>query len=90
MFMKRAKIMLLGIAVLSVVGGALAFKASSKFKNDYCILSTITEGRTTCSLAVQSKVDPAGLSYYYITTNNPANCQNNVVCTTFSDKIKVD
>ena len=39
--MKKFKIMLLSFAILAVVGGALAFKASTKFTFDYCVTNTV-------------------------------------------------
>lgn len=38
--MKKAKMLLTGIAVLAVVGGALAFKANSAFTTSYCTVGT--------------------------------------------------
>lgn len=51
--MKRIKIMLLSIALLAVVGGALAFKA--KFNTSYCYTtSTFVEGEGfTCLTSVE-------------------------------------
>jgi hypothetical protein len=45
--MKKAKLMLAGVAVLAVVGGALAFKAKTNFiGGSYCITNTFN-GRTS-------------------------------------------
>jgi hypothetical protein len=45
--MKKAKIMLVAIAALATVGGALAFKANNKFKNAYCTRA-INQGSGAC------------------------------------------
>lgn len=83
--MKRARIMLIAIAVLATVGGALAFKASKKFADNYCVLTTQPGLRTTCSTwSINFKaVDaPPGTSFYYITTTSTLDCTKNIVCTT--------
>lgn len=72
--MKRAKIMLTAIAVLAIVGGALAFKANTKFANSYCILTTAQTPAKCTSEIINSKffevlpVAPV-VTYYYITKN---------------------
>jgi hypothetical protein len=52
--MKKAKIMLMAIAVLAIVGGALAFKATQKFPygvcdtvNGFCSLHQVSLNLTT-------------------------------------------
>ncbi len=40
--MKKVKFMLMAIAIIAVVGGALAFKASEKYNLQYC--TTTVEG----------------------------------------------
>ncbi|MBO9201404.1 MULTISPECIES: hypothetical protein [Niastella] len=48
--MKKIKIMLMAIALLGVVGGALAFKAKSKFGAPICTVAAIPVGTTfTCT-----------------------------------------
>ena len=52
--MKRAKIMLLTIAVIATVGTALAFKVSKFNPNGYCFLTTSSQpatGACTSTLA---------------------------------------
>ncbi|MDR3716745.1 MAG: hypothetical protein P4L51_28390 [Puia sp.] len=75
--MKKAKIMLTGIAVLAVVGGALAFKAKMSTSPAYCYLSSNTEG--TCTAFIDAhlssfKDNGATPVYYYATTTNTASC----------------
>ena len=76
--MKKAKMMLAGIAVLAVVGGALAFKAKSAFSDAYCTIATnVWNG--TCPNSINQAVfttDPAGAAglFYYTTTAIPADC----------------
>jgi len=70
--MKRAKVMLTAIAVLAVVGGALAFKANNKFNKTYCVLTTDgTTGGSCTSEIANSKffVAPASnqVTWYYTT-----------------------
>jgi hypothetical protein len=73
-FMKRAKILLTAIAVLAVVGGALAFKAKTfQADNVFCIVNSDGAGVYTCAATPQPAL---------ITTNggggvaaNPCNYQ---------------
>ena len=77
--MKRAKIMLISITVLAIVGGALAFK-TKKFITSYCYTTTnhLDANHTSCPFSLQSsKSTILGASeflYYYTITANPANC----------------
>lgn len=48
--MKKAKIMLMAIAVLAVVGGALAFKAKNQGNTFWCN-TTVPNGPVTCVAA---------------------------------------
>lgn len=64
--MKKAKIMLTAIAVLAVVGGALAFKAKSA-ANVYC---KNTAG-TTCTKALYQTTQISA-----VTTTNPCTSAN--------------
>jgi hypothetical protein len=73
--MKRAKIMLLTIAIIATVGGALAFKAQ-KFGLFEMYTSTVVGGAQTCTIYTTSsltsiKPTPAAISVgsYYTTTN---------------------
>ena len=61
--MKKAKIMLMAIAVLGVVGGALAFKAQKFLGNYYC--STTKTTGAHCSSSYITEVGGATL---YCTT----------------------
>ena len=82
--MKKAKIMLTSIAILAVVGGALAFKAQRLQR--YCIVPNVTpaqQGITTtlnCNQFVLSK--PGGALKYEIPTNG-AHCNGVITCTAF-------
>jgi hypothetical protein len=67
--MKKVKIMLLSLALIAVVGGALAFKA--KFDTNYCTITshplwTCTDGGVQ-PLATKCVIDP---SINYTTTND--------------------
>jgi hypothetical protein len=69
--MKKIKILLTAITVLTVVGGALAFKAA-KFSKSYCTKSAT--GQCT-SFATQSKiVDVGGSLIWAIETSDTDNC----------------
>jgi len=60
--MKRAKVMLTGIAILAVVGGALAFKAKN---SDFCVLES-SGGTGTCTASFHGKITTAtGATSYY-------------------------
>jgi len=74
--MKRAKIMLTAVAVLAVVGGALAFKANTKFTKTYCILTTVNNpsGGTCTGQFVNSKTSTTGSRYWYIEKPTGQNC----------------
>src|SRR5581483_3997765 len=49
--MKKAKIMLMGIAVFGIVGGAFAFKASKLFDNVALVCTTTTaQGPVVCTV----------------------------------------
>ena len=67
--MKKAKVMLMLIAVLAVVGGALAFKAK-KFSIKYCYATTVNNAAKTCNANIAfskpGEVAP-GFTYYYTT-----------------------
>lgn len=75
--MKKAKIMLLAIAVFAVVGTALAFKVKTIGSTQYCWLETDTQpAQGECKEgAVNALMDPVGSSnFFYTTTTNAANC----------------
>jgi len=93
--MKKAKIMLIAIAVLATVGGALAFKANKKFSEIYCIGTTISNPDQALTRTTLSKpTTGAGFTYYYTTLK--ANGQHVVVfsdcpeTTTFSTKLTAE
>lgn len=78
--MKKIKIMLSAIAVLAIVGGALAFKAQ-KFGTAYCKGIATNQGETgtfgSCPTLVDSKI--AGDQYFLATPLG-----NNTDCSTLS------
>jgi hypothetical protein len=78
--MKKAKVMLMSIAVLAIVGGALAFKAKTYGIEDYCFTTTTAAGALCVSSALQSTINPI-LVGKYITTEAPENCSAGVACT---------
>jgi len=78
--MKRAKIMLLSLAILAVVGGALAFKAQ-KFDVVYCYDSLHTPPNilsTTltdfCQKTIRTTTIPNGVLLSYATIRPAAGC----------------
>ena len=78
--MKKAKIMLMAIAIVGVVGGALAFKSAKFFSGPNGICSVINGGNYCLSLysthgAVVSRI---ATDLYVITPIAPAHfsCQN--------------
>lgn len=80
--MKKVKIMLTAIGVLSIVGGALAFKARVIGSDDYCIKGTCG-GTCICTSFVNNASFQAGGAPLlgYTITNNTANCNSgNVSC----------
>jgi hypothetical protein len=79
--MKKAKVMLTGIVVLAIVGGALAFKAKTTFSQDYC-LGTIATNGACPTFAAASKVDAGSSvspSFYTLTSSDACtgNCNGN-------------
>lgn len=67
--MKKAKVMLMAIAVLGVVGGAVAFKAKSAFGGiTYYTASTSTIKGTTLLSAETTAVGFGVAKYYTLTT----------------------
>lgn len=53
--MKKVKIMLMSMAILAIVGGALAFKA--KFTTEFCTLTTTTGGALTCPITLATTLN---------------------------------
>ena len=70
--MKKAKIMLMAIAVLGVVGGAVAFKAKS-FGGIPIYYSTTATQNATKLYSLSATTTASGLTFYYTTSfNSPA------------------
>jgi hypothetical protein len=84
--MKRAKMMLIAIAVLATIGGALAFQADKVFRFDFCIRTiSITNGiTTTCTDSIEGfKVkqnETIGIVTYYTSFNLDGNCLDGEKC----------
>jgi hypothetical protein len=85
--MKKAKIMLVAIAVLATVGGALAFKAAKFGVHKYCYLTTNSQppkGQCT-AFTVNALMQPRNIggsqTYFYITTEDVELCED-AICTT--------
>ena len=80
--MKKAKVMLMSICVLAVVGGALAFQAKSFNGKRYC---TNTQTYDVCSVtddAIQPKTGSGAIltTAYYTTTLVDVPCASNLGC----------
>lgn len=78
--MKRVKVMLTAIAVLAVVGGAVAFKAKTYGQVKYC---TSTSGGGSCpnSLNTSTTIGTQNATqYYYNLTNGTSTPCSNVNC----------
>ncbi|THU39498.1 hypothetical protein FAM09_13420 [Niastella caeni] len=98
--MKKIKIMLFSLALIAVVGGALAFKA--KFVEEYCTTTTLNgtcsyNGPTgaprplTCTDVIienSTTTDDVSKPFYCYTTSNGSACQNRTC--TFSSYFKAD
>lgn len=72
--MKKAKVLLLSVAVMGVVGGALAFKAK-KFTTDFICYTTITANRNLLKSCPLSSFDvtttlgtPSTIAFTTVTT----------------------
>jgi hypothetical protein len=78
--MKKAKLMLSMIAVITVVGGALAFKANSKFSQNYCLGVAAPDGicSTFAGAKKQSQNTNNALSYYTLTSTS--SCATDQLC----------
>jgi len=81
--MKRVKVMLTAIAVLAVVGGALAFKAQ-KFSLRKICYGTTTEAALCQTFAETSTITNVGSESFYYTQvpNSATNCANVISCPT--------
>ena len=87
--MKKVKIMLMSIAVLAVVGGALAFKAKA-FNQFYCyenlnhfVPANAVGGVGACPLVIQSSKDEEPSRFIFATINPDPN-GNPAACTTIT------
>jgi hypothetical protein len=74
--MKKVKIMLTALAVVAVVGGALAFKAKT-FGQTFCIGDPYVDGIavSACPNAVLSTTVGAEDAFYATPTDNPQGCE---------------
>lgn len=66
--MKKAKLLLSGIAVLAVVGSALAFKAQKEFK---VLWTGTTNDQCFKTISVETTNVPAAGTLLYFTTTGP-------------------
>jgi hypothetical protein len=89
--MKRAKIMLMSIAVLATVGTALAFKVAKKGTKTYCYLKTTVQ--PSASATCPNQIDFAlgagttNIQYYYTTLASTAtDCSQQTNCTQFANR----
>lgn len=83
--MKKAKIMLMSIALVAVVGGALAFKASKSPTRKYCYSTTAASDPTTqiCSLVTTFNIGQAGVDPILAYAAFPSGgCLETTPCTT--------
>jgi hypothetical protein len=71
--MKKVKIMMTAIAVLAVVGGALAFKART-FGTQFCTRA-VGAGQGKCETTIYNgKTTQAAVGTFYYTSTDIANC----------------
>jgi hypothetical protein len=79
--MKRAKFLLVVIAVMTIAAGALAFKAKT-YGQLFC-KRLLENGPGICECSYIGKVDVIfGASYYYTTTDNPFLCDQTLCFST--------
>lgn len=71
--MKKVRIMLTAIAILAVVGGALAFKAGTNPNTRYCYKTGTAVGTCTTTAPVDFTAN-SGSGIRYTTTSNVSNC----------------
>lgn len=79
--MKKARIMLIAIAILATVGGGLAFKVKKVGDDKYCYLITNLQPPVGgCTSTAENKViaSPVGGGYY--TTTTDLNKCNAIAC----------
>ncbi|MEP7377774.1 MAG: hypothetical protein ABI675_30520 [Chitinophagaceae bacterium] len=73
--MKRAKIMLMTIAVFAIVGTALAFKVAKKGTTTYCYLKTKSQPpQGGCTGEINLATAAAGITEYFWTKKTAPNC----------------
>ena len=84
--MKKVKVMLSAIAVLAIVGGALAFKAKSMSGQILCY--RVDAASTTCNLVGDQSTTEAGADIYWTTVNNINECQNGTTCLSLAETVK--
>ena len=82
--MKRAKIMLMSIAVFATVGSALAFKVAKKGSSRYCYLETAMAPGAQAGACPNQIVDalakPGGIVNYFYTTLTATDCAHQANC----------
>ena len=84
--MKKAKIMLMAIAILGVVGGALAFKTSNAFNaTNYTCATTVLGGPTICVKTTLAIVASGGVqtTIYKATSASAGTCVNTFAPVTY-------
>ena len=74
--MKKAKFILTGLAILTVVGGALAFKAKSAFSSSFC---TSSVSGTCPNLVINKQPTTSGTAVYYA-VKPTSGCSTSVNC----------
>lgn len=85
--MKKAKFALTAVAILAVIGGAVAFKANSQKQAFFSYTSTLIDNQVTYGCFYQTLLpkttNPAGvvIQSYHTTlkTTNPAICSTRVI-----------
>lgn len=85
--MKRAKVMLMAIAVFAIVGGALAFKAK-KYAVFYCTGTTLNNSPSKCPNFLEGQINNEVDFKYYRTSKSDGtpiqsatDCSSNLDCT---------
>jgi hypothetical protein len=89
--MKRAKILLMSIAVLATVGTALAFNVSKKGNSAYCVLKTKSNpgvGQGVCPNLIDGFEAESGVTEYYYTTLTSIDCEHQGNCTNQASSFK--
>jgi hypothetical protein len=78
--MRKVKVMLMVIAVMAVVGGALAFRATT-YLGQFCT-RRVADGPGTCQgyYIGRERVDMFAKPYYTTNTGNPVLCTGKANC----------